>query len=159
MTSVMRQIAGAMAKVDPNQAKKKLAGFKPDRKMQVVGKASDELLRLWGVVAEQEEAIAAHVKRGLEMIASPEPTKEEKRAFLEMGEKIDDRLDLLRALFWASVQEDFPEVGRKTLGIVADGQIVCWKPDPEPGPSVQVIDLSGLMDLLAERRAKSSNLN
>ncbi len=167
MISAMRQIEEAMAKVDPEQVRKSLEGSKFKAEEQVVGKVSDELLRLFGLIYEQSDDMQRHAIRGAGDLRGLPASKEETQVFLAKSEKLDEHFAFLRKLFWDSVRMDFPEIGQKAIGIRAEGQIVCFEEEQEPSVVVAVVELEtggplGLLNRLmlsglAKRRAKGQD--
>ncbi|GEM_PF-1885856 len=167
MLSLIQQLTTEMEKIDPNEVRKGLKD-KPAPHEHVIGKASDDLVKLYGVREEQYRLLRTHAVQGLRIFFDSSSAKgmEEKREvekaqmFVDEGERMRRRSELLDQLFWTSVLEEFPETDHKDIGIRQEGQIVCWK-EKSSRSSVQVIEIgvsgggqasSWLRDLLRMRR-------
>ncbi|MBI2054946.1 MAG: hypothetical protein HYT39_02505 [Candidatus Sungbacteria bacterium] len=151
MTNLMRKIADAMAKVDPQQVLAGLAESKPQPDETVVGTASDELLRLWGVVKQIGAEYEAFLRRILHVIADIDPKQmnavaleERVRPLMSEDAEIQNRLKTTKQLFWGEVKADFPATLTTDVAIRRGGQIVTI----EEHTHGAIIDVTGLMKML-----------
>ncbi|MBI2409523.1 hypothetical protein HYV30_00590 [Candidatus Kaiserbacteria bacterium] len=135
----IQQLNERMKQVDTRPLLEQLElGAKLQPHEHIVGKLSDEMLRLFGVVLAQGMEMISHMGRCADLFDRlPEMESELEieariRPLMSEGAELSRRLQLTEDLFWASIIFEFPEAANRNRGIRAGGRVVVWETEADP---------------------------